>query len=203
MKVKLSGCAASSAENLDVELFYEFYIDSPVLRKWIVITNKSSSEMILTDLEWEKINYEIAQPFWIPKICTFPDVYAQYGQSVHKPPYIGRTDDAALFVYDYEKREGILIGNEAPSVIKRTSVYSDSTVISIGMGLSSDDFPFRKYLNPDESFTSLKGFLMVSSSEVWQDAFDTGLADFVRKYMGIKLFERDDSYVHLQYLGAF
>ncbi len=191
LRITLNGLQGKDAEGLEIAVFYEIYPDSPVIRKWLAIKNSSVKELIISDLEWENINYEIASPGWVRQICTFPDVYAQYGQSVHKPPYIGRTDDAAMLIYDYKKREGLMVGNEAPSILKRTSIYSDSTQITIGMGLKEDDFPFKKYLKPGELFTSPKGFLMVFKGDVWQDAFDNDLAYFVRKYMGVKLFERE------------
>lgn len=192
LEVQLKGKSKSHADGLSIHLFYEIYPDLPVVRKWLSIENNSTNETVITNLEWESINYEIAPPFWIPNICTFADVYAQYGQSVHKPPYIGRTDDAALLVYDYEKRYGLMVGNEAPAIMKRTSVYSDSTRISIGMGFENEDFPFKKYLKSGEVFTSPKGFLIPVKHNIWQDAFENELAAFVRKYMGVKLFERQN-----------
>lgn len=191
LSILLKGRRGTSADGVSVNLFYEIYPDMPVVRKWLSVQNKLSTKMVITDLDWEDINYEIAPPGWIPNICTFADVYAQYGQSVHKPPYTGRTDDAAILVYDYEKRQGMILGNEAPAIMKRISIYPDSTRLTIGMGYKNEDFPFKKFLEPGEAFTSPKGFLILVAPDIWQDAFENELADFVRKYMGVKLFERE------------
>ncbi|MEI6053405.1 MAG: alpha-galactosidase, partial [Opitutaceae bacterium] len=190
LAVVLSGRPGTLAANLEITLYYEIYPDLAVIRKWLSVTNNKPGEIVLTNLEWENVSYEIASPSWIPHICTFPDVYAQYGQCVFKPPYVGRTEDAALLVYDYEKREGLIVGNEGPSILKRTSIYPESTFISIGLGFASDDFPFKKQLSPGETFVSPKGFLMPYKGDVWQDAFGNGLAQYTRKYMGVKLFEK-------------
>jgi alpha-galactosidase len=58
------------------------------------------------------------------------------------------------------------------------------------MGFATDDFPFKKYLAPGDTFVSPKGFLMPYKGDVWQEAFENGLAQFTRKYLGVKLFER-------------
>ncbi|MEI8291429.1 MAG: alpha-galactosidase, partial [Verrucomicrobiota bacterium] len=191
LAVSLSGRPGTPAANLEITLFYEIYPDVAVIRKWLAVKNRSQSDVVLSNLEWEHVSYEIASPSWIPHICTFPDVYAQYGQSVFKPPYIGRTADSAVLVYDYEKHEGLMVGNEGPSILKRTSIYPESTFISIGMGFATDDFPFKKRLAPGETFVSPKGFLMPYQGDVWQDAFGNGLAQFTRKYLGVKLFEKN------------
>jgi len=192
LSINLSGIKGKTAEKIDVHLYYQIYSDVPVIRKWISIINKTGTTVIINNLVWESLNIEIASPSWIPQICTFPDVYANYGQSVRKPPYVGRTDDAALLIFDPINEEGIILGNEAPAIMKRTSVYPDSTNISIGMGFAGEEFPFKKFLGNNEEFISPKGFIMPYKGAVWQNAFDGYLSDFVRKYMGVKLFERKE-----------
>jgi alpha-galactosidase len=197
LQVTLSGREKSITEGIDITLFYEIYQDLPAVRKWMSIKNNTSDEITVTNPEWEITNLEIAPPGFVGTICTFADVYGHYGQTDFKPPFIGRTDDPAILVYDHIKKYGAIVGNEAPAILKRTSIYSDSSRISIGMGFSGEEFPFETTLKKGESFTSPKGFIILYQGDTWQNAFEGPLADFIRKYMGVQLFKRKQSPVFL------
>lgn len=193
LKVLLTGTPASIAEGVEVTLYYEIYSDLPMVRKWMSVKNNTSNDLKITNPEWEITNLEIAPPSFVGAICTFADIYAQYGQTDFKPPYIGRTDDPAILVYDDIKSRGVIIGNEAPSILKRTSVFADTSRVSIGMGFTGESFPFEMTLKKAASFTSPKGFTILYKGDTWQNAFEGPLATFTRKYMGVKLFKREQS----------
>ena len=190
LTITLKGIAGKASAALLVKVNYEIYDDLPTVRKWIEIQNRSGKECLITDLQWENINMEIYPPSWIPQVCSFADVYGTYGQNIQKTPYIGRTDDPAILVYNPLSEDGAIIGNEAPAIMKRTAIFPDSTNIGIGMGFMKDDFPFKRYLKQNQSFVSPKGFIQIYHGKKWQDAFEGDLATFIRKYMGVKLFMR-------------
>jgi alpha-galactosidase len=197
LQVDLSGRGKSIVEGIDFTVFYEIYPDLPMVRKWVSIKNNTSKDITLTNPEWEIVNLEICSPGWVPQICTYADVYGQYGQNVYKAPYTGRTDDPAILVYDYSNDYGAVIGNEAPGILKRTSVFDDSTRISIGLGFSGESFSFEATLKNGESFVTPKGFIILYHGSIWQNAFEGHLADFTRKYMGVRLFQREQSPVFM------
>lgn len=130
LQVKLSGTPKTAAVGIEVTLYYEIYPDLAMVRKWMSIKNNTSAEVSITNPEWEITNLEIAPPGFVGAICTFADVYGQYGQTDFKPPYIGRTDDPAILIYDNIKKQGAIVGNEAPSILKRTSIYADGDWLS-------------------------------------------------------------------------
>ncbi|CCG98898.1 alpha-galactosidase [Fibrella aestuarina BUZ 2] len=170
----------------DLSLYYQIYADLPLTRKWLTIRNTGGDPLRISELDWENLNLDLTAGG--VGLTTAVDVYAAYGRLPTRPPYIGRTDDAALLIHNPEQNTGILLGNEAPAVMKRTHVYRDSTEVGIGMGFEADDFPFQKTLLTDETFTSPKAFVSLFKGAVWQDAFAQDLATYVRTQLGTRLF---------------
>jgi alpha-galactosidase len=127
----------------DLSLFYQILPDLPLIRKWTLIKNTGGDPLRISELEWENLNLEVATPPQTPGLCAATDLYVNYGRVLTKPPYVGRTDDAAILLHDPELGAGVLLGNEAPAIMKRTHVYRDSTEIGIGMGFEADEFSFR------------------------------------------------------------
>ena len=185
--VILSGLDNSPASGLQVSLYYEIYSDIPMVRKWITVKNKGKEEKILSGLEWERINLNVGN-----RNISYTEVYGNYGQMIHRVPFTGGVEDPAVLVFDSFKEEGFILGNEAPGIMKRIEVYNYAPRISIMSNPESERFPFKKYLKPNESFISPKGFIILYKGKKWQDAFDGYLADYIRKYMGVKLFERKE-----------
>jgi len=183
--VRLSGLNGTAASGLRVSLYYEIYPDLPMVRKWISIKNESKKEKTITGLEWERLNLNVGY-------LSHAEVYADYGQMIHRVPFIGGVEDPAVLVYDSFREEGFIVGNEAPGIMKRIEVYHYTPRISIMSNPESEWFPFKKYLKSDETFVSPKGFIILYKGKKWQDAFDGHLADYIRKYMGVKLFERKE-----------
>ena len=52
-------------------------------------------------------------------------VYTNYARRAHVGPYIGDCYDAVVVVHDDEQGRGLVLGNEAPSVLKRTTTFLD------------------------------------------------------------------------------
>ncbi|MHA4742056.1 alpha-galactosidase [Dyadobacter sp. MSC1_007] len=183
--VMLSGKTGSPAEKLDVELIYEVYDELPVVRKQIRITNKDTDAIAITDLEVERLNL-------VPINSQQTEMYTNYGSRFAWRPYVGDHHDAAVFLYHNYAKEGFILGNEAPSVLKRTEVYADHNRISIGMTKHDDHYPFKKWIEPGKTFSSPRTFICLVKSNKWEDAFEGHFADFIRTRLGVKLFKRKE-----------
>lgn len=120
------------------------------------------------------------------------ELYTNYGSRFAWRPYHGDHHDAAIFVYNNYAKEGFILGNEAPSVLKETEVYTDHHRISIGLTSLTDHYPFKKWIEPQEKFDSPRTFICLVQSQKWEDAFEGHFADFIRTRLGVKLFERKE-----------
>ncbi|QEH42564.1 glycoside hydrolase family 36 protein [Chitinophaga sp. XS-30] len=172
-------------EQVSVELVYELYDELPVIRKQLIITNNTQKPVAITDLEVERLNLE-------PISQQMTDIISEYGTHLTWRPYDGNHHDAAVMVYHTYDREGFILGNEAPSVLKKTEVFRHNLRVSIGMNEIGHPYPFKKWLAPGERFTSPKAFICMVKSDKWEDAFEGHFADFVRTRLGVKLFKRDE-----------
>ena len=184
LSVFLEGRKGTKAENIGLELIYQLYDELPVIRKQLVMTNHSSKPIAITNLEVERLNLE-------PITQQQTDLYTNYGSHLDWRPYKSNHHDAAIMVWHTYEKEGFILGNEAPSVLKRTEVFTHNNRISIGMGKIDDHYPFKKWLEPGESFKSPKTFICMVKSNKWEDAFEGCFADFIRTKLGVKLFEKE------------
>jgi alpha-galactosidase len=184
LKVSLWGAVNSLAHKLEVTLFYEIYPDVPVVRKWMDIANKGAESVAITDLAWENI-------FLVPHNMYMVEIYGDYGRNVKRNPFIGGVEDPAILVYNPIREEGFIVGNEAPGLMKRTEVFKYASKIAVMMNESDSEFPFKRYLDSGESYTSPKSFISLFNGKKWQDAWEGDFDDFIRKYLGVKLFEHD------------
>ncbi len=170
-------------QSIDVILSYFIYDDTPVIRKQFSLVNNADKEVEITNLNMESIHL-------IPDPVAFPNVYANYGTNITRIPYIGDYYDPAILLYNEVTREGVVLGNESPGILKRTDCYSKDLKISIGMKRINDDYPFKTYIQPKEMFTAPRTFLLISNQDKWENVFDVDLANFVSKNLGVKLFKR-------------
>lgn len=85
---------------------------------------------------------------------------------------------------------GIVIGNEASGVMKRTSVFWEAPEICSGLTHKNAPFPFRKWIKPQESFETPQVFTIVyNNHKDPNEILNTAVPDFIRKHMGIRLSE--------------
>ncbi len=149
-------CIALKGKNkwqqIVIELNYLLYPNFPVIRKWISITNNSLSEMKLEALQVEDLQTRLSQVSSI--------IYNSYGRMKSIGRFVGNWDDAIISLHNISERKGMVLGNEAPGVMKRTAFHSAiDDNIEIGLTMPSQDFPFRKWLKPAETWQSPKTFI--------------------------------------------
>lgn len=170
--------------NVYVQLEYEVYENLPVVRKRLRIINESKNELAVFNLDVEKLRFQV-----VNKLDN--EVYSDYGTNIHRIPYKGNYDDAAVLLFNAAAKQGVVFGNEAPSVLKNTCIYTDlHGCIQIGMRHINEEFPFKKWLEPGDTFTSPRTFIYAFKSSHWQDGFENEYKTFIDKYLGISLFER-------------
>lgn len=174
----------TSIPNVYVQLEYEVYENLPVIRKQLQVINESKNELTLFDLDVEKLRFQV-----VNKLDN--EVYTNYGTNINRIPYKGDYNDAAVMLYNMAAKQGAVFGNEAPSVLKNTNIYTEiHGCVQIGMRHINEEFPFKKGLVSGETFTSPRTFIYVFNSSHWQDGFENEYKVFVQKYLGISLFKR-------------
>lgn len=185
LSVRLKGRNGSPAQMLEVELIYWLYDEFPVVRKQLRITNRGSEAVAIENLEVERLNL-------VPVNTQQTDIYSEYGTRLTWRPFVGNHHDAAVYVCHVFDKEGFILGNEAPSVLKRTELYTFNDRISVGTTKTDDHYPFKRWIAPGETFFSPKAFICLVKAPTGDAAFEGPFADFVRTRLGVKLFEREE-----------
>jgi alpha-galactosidase len=180
-----NGAAVSLiSENGKIEVTLKFlmYPDSPAIRKSLVVKNLSEQTVKLESVDVEK--FEV--PGYYP--VTFSWIYHDYGRRRYIGPYDGGKQDALIIVHDMNREQGMVLGNEATGVMKHTSVFYEAQDICVGLTHKNSLFPFRKWIEKNESFETPQVFTMVYNHQKTPDEIlNIAVPDFVRKYMGIRL----------------
>ena len=168
-------------KDMEITVSYISYQNLPVIRKKIDIKNTGSEEIKIESLDVESLN--------IPWGNTHNIVYQNYGRYKTIGPYVGDWNDPLIISHDPVFSHGIVVGNEAPGVLKRTSVCMDGRTLSAGLTHSGQDYAFRLWLSPNESWESTWVFTALYSNKDPREIVDGEVSEFVRKYMGIRLAE--------------
>ena len=168
------------AEGMAIELSYITYSTLPLVRKWIKFRNTSSSDSKLEAVDVENLLLNIDY------VSTW--VYHNYARMKHIGTFIGNWDDPVVVIHNTTTRSGIAIGNEAPGVLKRTAFHTGDRDGVAGLTHPGQDFPFRKWLKPGESWESPKTFIaLYANSDDGYNVVNTVINDFVRKYIGSRI----------------
>jgi alpha-galactosidase len=131
-----------------ISITYAVYDDSPALRKWISITNRSAHAVSLSHLAFEALAAAPGAPADL-------QVMGGYGATPRELFFTGRVSDPAVFLRNSSTREGFAILNEAPGYLKRTDVgygWTEQTRVMY----DTDLFPFERLVQPGETFESAK-----------------------------------------------
>lgn len=168
--------------NVLIQLVYEVYADIPLVRKQLKVINNSTADLALTNLDVENLRFQVVDKY-------MNEVYFNYGNSITRVPYKGDYNDAAVLLFNLAAGQGAIFGNEAPSVLKNTEIYTNiHGCIQVGMRHINEAYPFKAWLKGGEQFSSPKTFIYVFNSFKWQDGFEGRYKDFVRKYLGTHLY---------------
>lgn len=172
----------SSDNKIELTINYLLYPSLPVIRKSLRVKNLSNSEIALESIDVEKLSTATYTA------STFSWIYSDYGRRRSIGPYEGNLQDALVIVHNMDWEAGIVIGNEASGVLKRTAVFWESAEITSGLTHKDGRFPFRKWVKPGDSFETPQVFTMVYNNQKDPEhILSTAVPDYVRKHMGIRL----------------
>lgn len=168
------------ARGLDVSVYYIMYKDLPLIRKFLSFTNRSGADMKLEGVDNESLTLNLDY------ISTW--VYHNYARMKQIGPFTGTWDDPVVVIHNTTRRAGIVLGNEAPGVLKRTVFHTVNRNAEAGLTHPGQDFPFRKWLKPGETWQSPPIFIALYAGT--DDGFgvvNNIVNDYVRKYLGSRI----------------
>lgn len=172
-----------SADNIvKVKLTYFWYPELPFVRKSLSIYNNTQCEQCLESVDVEK--FAVGEYF----APTFSWIYSDYGRKKSIGPYLGDLQDSLIVIHHPEWEAGIVLGNEAPGVLKGASIWHRGREITLGLTHREERYPFRKYLAAGESFTAPDVFTGVYNGQ--KDirlVMNEMVSGYVRKHMDIRL----------------
>lgn len=167
---------------VQVRLTYLWYDGLPFIRKRLQICNATGAKQRLESVDVEKL---AVTEFYAP---SYSWIYSDYGRKKSIGAYRGNLQDSLIVVHHPEWECGIVLGNEAPGVLKGASVWSRGREITLGLTHSEEDFPFRKYLAPQELFTVPEVFTGVYSRQPdIHVVLNQMVADYLRNCMDLRI----------------
>lgn len=143
---------AAKDKSVDISVFYAVYDGFPAIRKWIAVTNRTSSPLTLTNLCFESLAAAPGSPAQLA-------VTGGYGGAGRDLFFTGRASDAAVFLRNSTTGEGFAIINEAPGYLKRTEI-GEGWSERFRVMYDTDLFPFEKTLASGATFESAKSSLV-------------------------------------------
>jgi alpha-galactosidase len=172
----------NTATRLRISITYMLYPELPLIRKKISFLNTGKKEIKLEALDIEDLqfgNTSVGIECW---------VMHDYARQKSLGQYVGNCYDPVVVVHEVNNHRGFVLGNEAPGVMKRTATFMKPNQITIGLTHPDQNFGFRKWLKPDESWESTWVFTAVyDNSDDPYAALNSTVNDFVRRHMGTRL----------------
>lgn len=167
---------------LKIAITYLLYPELPIIRKKIEFTNNSVAEMKLESLDIERVrfmNSDVGTDCW---------VMHDYARQKSLGQFIGNWYDPAVIVHQVNNRNGIVLGNEAPGVMKRTTAFLKPNLLTIGLTHSDQNFGFRQWIKVGETWESPWVFTGIyANSDEPSEILNGAVSNFVRKHLGTRL----------------
>lgn len=183
IKVSTGGGTVISMKSADgvlgVDLIYTSYPGLALVRKEISITNTSDRDIRIEGVNVEDFNFEYS--------CTDTQIYQSYGRFQTLGSYRGDWNDPLVVTYVPREQCGMAIGNEATGIIKRTSILEDGESICSGTTQPGENYPFRRWLEPGQSWKSAPVFTAPFEDRDYWRVVNTTVQDYIRKYMGVRI----------------
>lgn len=132
-----------------VKLHFEVYPDLPIIRKWITIENLTDSAFFVEDIIIESL--------------SLPAESNPQLQAIGNQPGIPVDSGAVIVVHDREENGGIVVGNEAPGILKYCGLSSDDAKIEVGVRPTSAINGFEIRVPPNS---------LVSTPKIWTMLFE-------------------------------
>lgn len=168
--------------NIKISITYMLYPGIPIVRKKIAFLNTGTKELKLEALDIECLR------FLYSGSGTHCWVMNDYARQKSLGQFVGEWYDPVVVVHEINYHRGIVMGNEAPGVLKRTTAFLRPNLLTTGLTHPDQNFGFRKWLKPGEVWESTWIF-----SGIYADSDDPSAVlngpvnDFVRRHMGTRL----------------
>jgi alpha-galactosidase len=171
-----------SASNLKIGITYLLYPGNPIIRKKISFLNTGKQNIKLESLDIESIHFGYTVN---GTECWVVNDYARH-KSLGQ--FVGTAYDPVVVVHEISRQRGVVLGNEAPGVMKRTDAFLKPHQLTTGLTHANENFGFRKWLKPDEQWESTWVFTTLYENTNDPSAVINGAVnDYVRSYMGTRL----------------
>jgi len=189
--VRVRGVSADG--RVAFELTYSTYPGIALVRKTLSVENTGNRDFFVTDVDVETFRLSKALD------CTDSRTLRRFARNRTEGPYVGDWNDPLVVVHDYVRRRGLAVGNEAVSVLKRTTVFQHGEWLVSGTTHSDGHFPFKRRIAPGEKWTADPVFTApYCGCDDPQRIVEGPVADYVRKYMGVRVerIERKPMFVY-------
>jgi alpha-galactosidase len=165
-----------------LKITYLLYPELPIIRKKIEFINTGKKEIKLEAVDVEK--------FIISEAYTGQDswIMRNYARQKTLETYIGDKFDPVIVLHQVNKSRGIVLGNETPGVLKRTTAFLKQGLVSIGLTYPDQPFAFRKWIQSGDSWVS--PWVFSGLYDHCDDPYvpiNTQVNDFVRKHLGVRI----------------
>lgn len=172
----------NAENNLELGITYLLYPNLPLIRKNIVFHNISKKEIKIESPDIERIRFSgsgTGTNCW---------VLNDYARQKSLGQFVGNWYDPIVVIHETNRRRGMFLGNEAPGVMKRTSAFLEHNLISTGLTHINQNFGFRKYLKPGETWESTWVFSGIyANTDDPSEILNTAVNDYVRKYLDCRI----------------
>lgn len=187
-KITITG--KNEKEPIKLEISYLLYPELPIIRKRIKIYNTGTRDMKVEALDVESL---VTKLDYIHTV-----VHHNYARMEHLGKFVGNWDDPLVVVHDMRNRMGLALGNESIGVLKRTAFHTTHRNIEIGLTHPGQDFPFRKWIKPGQSWESPATFICLYDNR--DDAFqvvNNEVNRFIVKHMKPRILELEEKPVFI------
>ena len=149
LTVDLEYSGATEGSICFVKIHYEVYSNLPLIRKWITFENLTDTAFFVEDVVIESLS--------LPAEST-----AQL-RAIGIHPALPVDSQLVIVVHDAENDGGIIVGNEAPGILKHHSFSSGDTGIEVGLSPTSAINGFEIRVPPNT---------LVSTPKIWTMLFE-------------------------------
>ncbi|MBI5008370.1 MAG: alpha-galactosidase [Bacteroidia bacterium] len=162
---------------------YLLYPEIPLIKKNIVLENKGKKEMKIDSPDIESIRFTGDDG-------TYTWIMNEYARQKALGPFTGEFYDPVVVAHQFRNKRGIVLGNEAPGVMKRITAFQKPQQFTSGLTHSSQNYGFRRWLSQNERWESPWVFTAIyENSNDPYEVLNTVVSDYVRLHMGIRLNE--------------
>lgn len=166
---------------LRITVNYLLYPKLPLIKKNIIIENRSRKEMRIEAPDIESIKFAGDDG-------TYTWIMHEYARQKALGPFAGECYDPVVVAHQFRNKRGLVLGNEAPGVMKRTSAFRKPQQFTTGLTHPEQNYGFRRWLNQNERWESPWVFTAIyENSNDPFEVLNTTVSDYVRLHMGIRL----------------